>query len=77
MLCLVFGKLLLNLDQELRHQVNILEEYPMAFFVAYLEFVHDDRFGTLTKGNRMKLLYRVHSLGFGEESDIFERVGTW
>jgi len=57
---------LLELLQEVRHELNVLEEDPVTFFVSELEFVQGNNILTITEGDGVKLLVDVNTIRLGE-----------
>lgn len=69
-------KYLLELLQEVRHKLNVLEEDPVTFFVSYCEFFQSDDILTVTKSDSVELLVNVNIVGLGEFLDFEDGVGT-
>jgi hypothetical protein len=69
-------KYLLELLQEIRHELNVLEEDPVTFFVSELEFVQSDDILTVTESDSVELLEDVNVVGLSKSLDFKDGVGT-
>jgi hypothetical protein len=70
-------KLLFQLSQEARHEMDVLKHNPVTFFVTDIEPLMRNNILTLTQGNRMQHLCWIDSILPCQILDILYWIGSW